>query len=323
MAYLIKKYDDSRDFDIWEKFIDESSTNGTIFHSRKYLSYNKNKYIDSSIVIYKKELIISVLPCCKCGEKYFSYSGATLGGPVFSRYVENIGEISKIINLILDYYGNKLEIRIGNSIYNEKYNNDIIYLLSKKLNIKLEISWIFEVNDNFIDSIKNIRNKKNLIKMIDKENGYTCKKYETIEDYKSFYNLLENILLNKYNKKPTHTLDELLLLKLILNSNINLYMVKDSVNNIYGGVIVINVTKTCWYTIYIAKNINYNSSTNVSIMYIMYEIIMEAKQNGIKYIDYGVTSENEGDKLNEGLSNYKEKSLCGKPIHRYLLLNCI
>ena len=319
MKYDIKKYDNTINLDIWENFI-ETSINGTIFHTRKFLSYHNDKFIDCSIMIYKEEEIVCVIPCCKNNDLYFSHSGSTYGGPVFSKSIKNIIEMNAIIDMIITYYENKLELRLANEIYHNISTNDIIYLLSKKLKCTLELSWVFKVSDNFIDNIKNRRNKKNLMKMIDTKNGFTCKKYESIEDYKIFYNVLESLLLSKYKKKPTHSLNELILLKSKIHTHMELYMVKDTNNNIYGGIIIIKVTKICWYTMYIAKNMNYNSSNNVSIMYIIYELLIEARKNGVEFIDYGITTENNGNKLNKGLSVYKEKSLCGKPIHRYLFL---
>jgi hypothetical protein len=315
MSFKIVNYNDNL-FNEWDNFI-KISINGTIYQTRKFLSYHdKNKFLDSSILIYKNEILSCVLPSCKLGENFFSHKGATYGGPVFSKEVYNIKNMDEILNLIFSYYDNKIEFRIPNSIYHEYSDNILLYLLGSKLKMCPELAWYISVEDDVINNIKNIRNKKSVIKMINNEN-YTCQKFTEKEDYISYYEILLKNLKEKYNTNPTHTLTEFLLLKEILLNNQSLYLVKKE-NIIYGGVFVIKVTKNCWYTFYISKNIDINN--NMSIIYIMNKIKEDAKKENVKYIDYGITTENSGKILNKGLSEFKELSLCGKSTNRYLFL---
>ena len=48
---------------------------------------------------------------------------------------------------------------------------------------------------------------------------------------------------------------------------------------------------------------------NCSIVYLFYTAVNEAKKNNVKYIDYGINTEDKGKELNMGLSDYKENSL--------------
>ena len=103
--FKIIKYNDEL-FNIWDNFVKES-VNGNIYHTRKFLSYHSpNKFIDESILIYKENIIVCVLPCCKNGDTFFSHKGATYGGPVFSENVYNIKNLNNIIELIFKYYDN-------------------------------------------------------------------------------------------------------------------------------------------------------------------------------------------------------------------------
>ena len=58
----------------------------------------------------------------------------------------------------------------------------------------------------------------------------------------------------------------------------------------------------------------------MSIIYLMYTISNDAKKENVKYIDYGISTENCGKLINNGLSDYKESSLCGISNYRYLFL---
>ena len=143
-----------------------------------------------------------------------------------------------------------------------------------------------------------------------------CKGNITDKDYIDFYKILEKNLKERHNNNPTHNLDELLIFKNQLGEYQSLYLAKEE-ENILGGVLVIKVTKNCWYTFYISKNIDYSTPNNCSIPFIMKNITLDARKDNVKYLDYGITTEEMGNILNEGLSNFKEESLCGIANFRY------
>jgi hypothetical protein len=182
--------------------------------------------------------------------------------------------------------------------------------------IKPELSWYIDTDNNFIDNISNKRNRLNLKKMINNKN-INCEYTNNIEDYIGFHKILSKNLNIKHKSNPTHNLDEFLLLKDLIKNNQLLYLVKEN-DNILGGVYVIKVTKQCWYTFYISINIDYYENTNTSIIYLMYTIANDAKKENVKYIDYGISTDNKGKNINIGLSDFKESSLGGISNSRYL-----
>ena len=67
----IEKYTDN-DFEIWDKFIDEVSVNGSFLQSRRFLSYHDNKFKDTSLLIYKKNKLVAVFPAAVKKKKKLS-----------------------------------------------------------------------------------------------------------------------------------------------------------------------------------------------------------------------------------------------------------
>jgi hypothetical protein len=318
MKYKILEFNHNDHFFIWDNFV-FSSINGTIFHTRKFLNYHPTeRFIDASILIYKNNKLVCVLPCCKNNDLYFSHKGATYGGPVFSNDVFNIKDLKTIIDLIFEYYQNKIEFRTANTIYFFKNTDSLIYLLSCKTKMSLELAWYIHVDKNIIDSIKNVRNKQSLIDIV-KSNEYSCRLYNDENSYSDFYNILSKNLRNKHNAMPTHTLDELIKLKNILCDKMGIYLVKDISGLIYSGIVFIKVTSVCWYTIYISKNIDINKP-NQTLLLIVSTMQQNAKAENVTYIDFGITTENWGSILNVGLSYYKESSFSGSSSNRYLFL---
>jgi hypothetical protein len=222
-----------------------------------------------------------------------------------------------IIDKIFEYYDNKIEFRLANDIYFKESCYSLYFLLSQKTKIYPELSWYIDTNNDFINNILHIRNKKNLKKTLNDKN-IICESSNNIEDYINFYNILKKNLNINHNSEPTHSLEEFIKIKDILNNKQKLYLVK-YIDKILGGVYVIKVTNQCWYTFYISRNIDLDK-TNMSIMYLMYKISNDAKEENIKYVDFGISTEDRGKVINEGLSDYKESSLGGISNYRYLFL---
>ena len=300
----------------WNNFV-SINTFGTVYHLREFLEYHPiNRFEDCSILIYHNNILISLLPCCKNNDNYFSYKGATYGGPVIHNDWITIDKMKLIIDKIFQYYDNKIEFRLANDIYFPDHIKLLYFLLSQKLKMTPELSWYIKSDDNFIKNIINKRNKKYLEKMIN-NNSINCFITNDTNDYIKFYEILKINLNKNHNTNPTHTLNEFLDIKERIKDNAYLFIVKEQ-DNILGGVFTIKVTDKCLYTFYISRNIEYNTS---AIIYSMYTISQFAKQNNIEYIDYGISTENCGKEINMGLSDYKQNTLGGIPSSRYLFLN--
>lgn len=60
----IKKYI-TEQLDLWEKIV-KNANNGTLFHTRKFLSYHPpGRFIDHSLIIYKKDKPYILFPAAE------------------------------------------------------------------------------------------------------------------------------------------------------------------------------------------------------------------------------------------------------------------
>lgn len=310
---IIKEYDIQYN-DQWDKFV-TNCINSTIYQTRKFINYHPiDKFIDKSIMIYDNNILICVIPVCKNGDKYFSHLGTTYGGPVIKEEYFKIDKLKEIIDLIFNYYDNKLEMRIANDIYFNNSQSSLIYLLQTKLNLKLELSWY--INNFNIDNINNKFNKRHLIK-VKKDNNNNVYITNDLNDYIDFYNILKNTLNIKHNTNPTHTFEEFLLIKDILQEKQKLCIVKNN-NIIIAGIYFIEVTPNKYYSFYITKNYECDKNFSSScLLYIIDYFITIIKPD---ILDFGITTENKGSELNMGLSVFKQDSMTGISDYRYLFL---
>ena len=351
-SFTCIKYNEEKHQELWEKFI-ETGILGTIYHTRKFMSYHpKNRFEDNSLLLYAGDELVCVVPACSKHEigfkactifhsdgdisidpeefttrpisnkSYFSYMGATYGGPVFLKKYFQTKYVITMIDHIFQYYNNNIEFRMANNIYYDDNVFMVYSILGSKLRMIPEMSWYIDTGVNFINNMNNKRNRSYLSNVIN-DDDVKCYSTKSIDIYKHFYAILHENLETNHGATPTHTLDEFLHMKDILDDRGKLYVVENiNTKELYGGVYIIKVTNICWYTFYISRNIQIsNTIAKAPISYLMYTISNDAAKEGVKYVDYGICTEDRGNLVNIGLAEFKEKSLGGHANARYLFVS--
>ncbi len=278
---------------VWDEFI-ANSKNGTVFHTRKFLSYHKDKFEDKSILIYKKNRLVGVFPAVEVDGKIISHRGSTYGGLVVgvkNRLSDSLSMWEKIIN----YYQKTIEFRKSEYIF-DKYPSREVIFAAKKFGFK-------EVNEELstcldLEFVKFSERRKRAIKK--------CKDLKIIFDdmnYEDFYEILSNNLKIKYDTTPTHTLKEMKLLKKLLPGNYLLITIYKDKQMIAGIWLVLATDKTA-HTFYIAQNYDFAEFQGLSC--IVKNIIEYLQKKSFKYLNFGISTENGGEFVNKGLFEFKE-----------------
>lgn len=313
---LIKYTNDK--FDLWDDFVNKLSLNGTIFHTMKFLSYHKDKFEDNSLMIYDKNNLIALFPCCKFNGEFFSHKGSTYGGIVILEKYYELKKLTEIIDKIYDYYNGNLYLKLSETVYfKNNIKNDLLnFILSQKCKQYQDISLYFNINknSNLIDSFPKNDNKRLLLKYIkNNSENITFESSDNLDDYKNYYYLLEKFLSEKNNVKPLHTLDEFILLKDLLGKNQFLFLSKDSNGEILSGALVFLINNNTYYTVYLMTNYEKKHS---QVFYLLYELFNFAKKNNINIVNLGACSKDGGKEIL--YSKYDFKSSCGcEPILKY------
>jgi len=94
--YLVRKYKLS-DLVKWNSFI-ETSKNGTFLFHRSFMEYHKDRFEDYSLLVFKGNTLISVLPANRYDNIVASHQGLTYGGLILQ---ENIG-VAKVEAVFLE-----------------------------------------------------------------------------------------------------------------------------------------------------------------------------------------------------------------------------
>jgi hypothetical protein len=120
-------------------------------------------------------------------------------------------------------------------------------------------------------------------------------------DLQAFWDILAGILMAKHKKKPVHTVDELRLLQSRFPDQIKLHVVRDG-SEIVAGIMVYDMGHVV-HSQYIASSETGKKTGALDLL--IHHLITEVYADRT-YFDFGVSTENGGSYLNEGLIFQKE-----------------
>jgi hypothetical protein len=297
-----KKY-----LDQWEDFV-SSSNNGTIFHSRKFLSYHSaDKFIDNSLIFSEDKKISALLTAAEIkrdGKKnLWSHMGASYGGFVYKESM-SIKQAWDLTKSLIDYAkDNKFERIVVTNVpivYQKRYNEylDFAFIRSGFNYLKREVTSVITLDvdeDNVMKLIKpeartSIRKAEKLGVVIKKSN-----------DFEEYYGILKSNLAMRHNVQPAHTLDELLKLKELYPQKIQLYGAYTK-GKMIAGVVNFYCNEKVVLVFYISHDPEYQQYRAVNLLF--YTIMKDAISRGLGFLDFGLFTVNM--EPNWGLGKFKE-----------------
>ena len=295
--YIVKKYE-SEDYEHWNTFISKTKNATFLFH-RDFMEYHNDRFLDASLVVLDDEKWIAVLPAHQIDEVIYSHNGLTYGGLVYDEKIR-ISVFLAIYRSLLVYLNDekitKLHLKTIPSIYHKKPAEEInyaLFLTDAKL-VRRDTLSVIDLSKPYTISRKRregIR-KKQKNKLVIKEEL----------NFELFWNkiLIPN-LANKHQAKPVHTLSEIVALQKKFPENIRHF-------NVYFNEEIVAGT-----TIFVSDQVahpQYVSGQNEknelgSLDYLYHYLITEVFKDK-HFFDFGISNEEQGKKLNEGLIFWKE-----------------
>lgn len=283
---------------LWNNFV-ANAKNATFLFHRDFMEYHQDRFQDFSLLIFdSKEKLVAVLPANFVENEIFSHQGLTYGGLVVlpKTYFTESLKIFKAVLLFL--FQNNLKTLFYKEIpsfYNLSFSDEINYLIfqAKGKLIKNEINSVIDLKHEIL--FNNDRKKyfnKNLSTL-----------YQIIQtnNPKNFWNkILEPLLADKHQARPTHSLVEIENLMQLFPNEILLYEVWEQEELKAGTVLFI--TKNVAHCQYISKKIEKN---NFALDFLFQYLIFD-KYKDFNYFDFGTSHQENGAKINNGLLYWKE-----------------
>lgn len=306
----------SEDAVAWDLFCDQS-LQGTLLHTRKFLSYHEDRFIDQSLIISNEEKWLGVFPAAlnpKDSSQVVSHPGSTYGGIIHQGTLR--GEMMiEALRIIKDFY-EKLDFKsliykATPSFYHRSPAQDDLYAL-----FRLDASKIRSDLSSTID----LENRLPLIKGRRWGMKKAQKSEVTIVEggqyLENFWKILTNNLSEKHEALPVHSLREIE--GLIERFSEEILCVCAQHNGVVVGGVILFVTHNAFHTQYIASNA---AGREVSAMdAVMEHSISLGIKAGKRWFDFGINNENNGLILNDSLYAYKNGFGGGGYIHDFYQL---
>ena len=282
----------------WDEFV-RNSKNGHFFFQRDYMEYHSDRFEDFSLMVFDdKDKLISVLPANIKDNILYSHQGLTFGGFLVDDKMktETMLEIFESLKVYLKSQNiEKIIYKCIPYIYHTKPSEEDRYALFRndaKL-IRRDVTTTIDLENR----IKYQEQRKRSIKKAIKNELL----FQESKDFKSYWNVLEEILNNQHDAKPVHSIEEIERLANLFPDNIRLFVaIKD--NKVLGGTLVFENEITI-HTQYLANSFE---GRNVGALdFVIDKLINEVYQDK-KYFDFGISNEDAGRFLNTGLIAYKE-----------------
>lgn len=295
--YSVQRYQES-DYENWNTFIGNAKNATFLFH-RDFMEYHNDRFQDYSLIVLDSEKWVAVLPANCVDNEVFSHQGLTYGGLVYNEKVK-LASVIRVFKSILSFLNDnkieKLQVKLIPSIYHQKPAEELNYAL-------------FLANAQLIrrDSLAVIDlSKKTLIAAGRKEGIVKGNKnkleIKEVDDFELFWNniLIPNLDI-KHQAKPVHSLQEIIKLKVLFPEKIKQYNVYSNGEIVAGTTIF--VCENLAHCQYISGKDDKNELGGLDLLF--YHLITEVFKNK-HFFDFGTSNKDQGRKLNNGLSYWKE-----------------
>ena len=284
------------DSEHWDAFV-AASIDGTFLHSRSFMNHHGERFQDESLIITDdKENMIAILPLTFNEQIGTSHPGLTYGGLINKgiNAIEAIGVLAAICDYLSNIGISKLIYRSIPYIYHKDRCDEDLYAIWYLGGVLSGRAASSVLSQNRVRALKNRR-----IRALKKASSFMLTiQHENISN--TFWNILEQNLMERFSKTPTHTLEEITGLADKFPENISLITARIE-DRIAAGVVVFDTG--------LVLHLQYITSTNEGRLTNALDAIVDhiASNSQEKIIDFGVSTENQGRKLNFGLHQFKSE----------------
>lgn len=284
----------------WDEFVGKAS-NGTFLLKRKFMDYHSDRFVDASMMYYnEKGNLIAVLPANydKDSETVWSHQGLTYGGLILEKEVSAV-QVGEIIKLSMDYFrmmgAKRLVYKPIPYIYNNVPGESDLYWLFRNgatlhgrgLSQTVALQQPYKLKESRKSGIRKATNA-----------GI---KVEESKDVAAFWHVLDQTLNDCHGVKPVHTIAELELLMSRFPEEIKLYVAKQE-GKVVAGSIVFDCGKVV-HTQYLAASAE---GKQIGALDLVINSLITEYYADREYLDFGISTEQGGQVLNEGLAFQKE-----------------
>ena len=284
----------------WDEMV-RLSRNGTFLHERGYMDYHSDRFTDCSLVALRDGKACALLPANVDGDTLYSHRGLTYGGWLMPLKHFDATVMIEVMDAAMEWMSShgikRLVYKAIPHIYHRYPCEEDLYALFRhgarlvETNISTTIDLTCPLPlDRGNKSGANAARKAGI-------------QVGPSEDWEGYWHLLSSLLDSRYGTRPVHTLEEMRLLQGRFPENIRLYCATVD-GELLAGV-VMYLSQPVAHCQYIGASPLGKESKALTLLFDY--LINEHQRLGYRYFDFGISNEDHGRYLNEGLVRQKSR----------------
>lgn len=282
----------------WDAFADVSK-NGTFLLKRDYMEYHSDRFRDCSLMFYEGEHLKALFPASLHGKRVNSHGGLTYGGLIVDRSMTVSAMLDVMASLLSFFRGEGMEElaykRIPPIYYSYPSDEDLYALFRNGATLsKCGISSAVYLPER-------IRYSKGRRCNISKANKSGLVFSES-HDISGYLELLSGVLKQRHGVAPVHSAAEIEYLQSRFPENIRLFVAEKDGRMLAGSLVY--ETPLVAHTQYLA---NSEEGRCLGALDFVVDKLITEVYSGKRFFDFGISTEDGGRVLNEGLASQKQE----------------
>ncbi len=282
---------------VWDAEVN-ASAGGTFLFMRDYMEYHAHRIVDFSLMIYRNNKLLALLPASIHDDAVVSHGGLTYGGFIARPEVTSMQMLS-LFEAVADYMRDR-----GIKSW---YYKSVPYIYR---------SYPYAAEEYALYKMNAVRTACNLSSAVAlstplryaqlRRRGIkrACQCGVTLQtggDYAPFWKILEENLQERHGVQPVHSLYEITLLQERFPDNIKLHTACVE-NRVVAGCVVYNTGRVA-HAQYISASPEGKACGALDYLFAR---LIEHEYSACNYFDFGISTEQNGTLLNTGLLSQKE-----------------
>jgi hypothetical protein len=290
--------------------------NGTFLHTRRFLAYHGDRFVDRSALVYDSGVLAGVFPAAEAlGDPatVVSHPGATYGGLVHGGRLLGARSL-EALSTLREHYAQRGFTRLLYKpvphIHVTQPAQDDLYSLFRlgAVRTRCDLNCAIDLGNRRAPSERRRRSLKRASTMV------------TLDDHwlsvEELWVVLVANLAREHGVSPVHTLAQLQALRASFPDWIHLCVARVE-QRVEAGVILFN-SRPAWHAQYIAaSDIGYKVS---ALDAVFSAVIQAATAKGARWFDFGISTEQSGLVLNAGLYKFKSEFGGSGVVHEWYAL---
>lgn len=298
----------------WDEFVARAPM-ATFLHSRRYLSYHGDRFMDVSLLVEdNKQRLVGLLPAAvdpALKTRVVSHPGITYGGMLHDGRLRG-EQMVEALSCVRSYYAAQgfasLRYKAVPVIYHQAPSADDSYALFRHgaVRYRCDLSCAIDLAHR---QVRSERRKRGLKKSL-KEGIQISEGADFIEP---LWEVVTDNLTRKYGLKPVHSVSEIMHLASLFPENIRFVVALREAHVVAG--VVLFVTAQAIHAQYTASS---TTGYDVCALDAVFEhCLAQATSTGMRYFDFGNSNEQEGRVLNTDLYQFKSEFGASGAVHDF------